>query len=418
MITIKNQAQEIKDINNENRFIPFTIDGIMWHVMSTSVTGYSVVIKNNDVSIAFRKKGNTLSDRNPSVKIEYRAQFLVLYGLQEAHKKINDYFQKNIHNDYLSKTQEIHLASDIQGHTFTMFDTFSIKTRAQKKWGYLGEDGDLGKEFVYTSDRLETLYFGTSSNKLRIYDKTVEFKKNPDSQHIEKLWKLNNGDNYKEHKDVWRIEFQIRREKLKQLFTENKEPYDYTKVLLENLDGLWNFFITYFSYKDISEEDSINFIRGYRIKKDGTPKLLTKEAKRQIRKKAPIHPLWEKIKHFSSNKPPYWFRFNQVKESQPVYAMNAVCGLVSTITKQYGTFTPEILQEVIQKAEDRSYKNNDIGLIDKSFKKLQDYFAKVEQQSRLGLDIIETPQDFTDNFSFFVWDALSPLKNGSVAQKI
>lgn len=412
LIKMKEQAQTIHDMNNDNRFVDLMISGLKWQIMATSITGYSVVMKNGDVSIAFKKKGNKLTDRNPNVKIEYRAQFLVNYGLKGAHKKVNDFFKENIHKDYISKVQEIHLACDTQGHSFNLFDIYRMKTRARKVIAHDGDDSEIGRKMVFTSRKLETLYFGTGSNMVRIYNKTAEEKKHPDSGHIKKLWALNNSG-YDENQDVWRIEFQIRREKLKGIFNANKEPYDYTAVLMDNISGLWDFFITYFSYKDISENMAIDLIKGYYTKKDGQAKLFTKEGERKIFQRSEIHPLWEIIKQFDNQEPSYYFRFVQVKQSQPIYAMNAVCGLVSTITKQYGTFTPEILNKVVMDAEFRSLKNNDMGLLDKSFSKLVDYFSKVEKQTKLGLDIVETPQDFTDNFSFFVWDALSPLKLSS-----
>ena len=412
LIKMKEHAQTIHDMNNDNRFVDLVISGMKWQIMATSISGYSVVMKNGDCSIALKKKGNKLTDRNPNMKIEYRAQFLVRFGLHGAHKQINDFVKQNIHNDYLSKVQEIHLACDTQGHSFDLFDVYRMKTRARKVIAHDGDDGDIGRKMVFTSRKLETLYFGTGSNMVRIYNKTAEEKKHPESGHIKQLWAFNNTG-YDENKDVWRIEFQIRRVKLKGIFNAQNEPYDYTNVLLQNINGLWDFFISYFSYRDISQNTAIDLIKGYWTKKDGTQKLFTKQAEKDIFKKSLVHPLWELIKQFDQQETPYWFRFNQVKQSQPIYAMNAVCGLISTITKHYGSVTPEILNKVVMDAEYRSLKNNDVGLLDGAIAKQLDYFAKVEKQTRLGLDIIETPQDFTDNFQFFVWDAVSPLKLSS-----
>lgn len=412
LIIMKEQAQTVHDMNNDNRFVDLMISGMKWQVMATSISGYSVVMKNGDVSIGFKKKGNKLTDRNPNVKVEYRAQFLVRFGLTGAHKQINDFIKQNIHNDYLSKVQEIHLACDTQGHSFDLFDVYRMKTRARKVIAHDGDDGEIGRKMVFTSRKLETLYFGTGSNMVRIYNKTAEEKQHPESGHIKQLWALNNTG-YDDTKDVWRIEFQIRRVKLKGIFNANNEPYDYTNVLLENISGLWDFFINYFSYRDISQNTAIDLIKGYWTKKDGSQKLFTKEAERQIFKTSEVHPLWDLIKQFNQQPAPTWFRFNQVKQSQPIYAMNAVCGLISTLTKHYGSVTPEILNKVVMDAEFRSLKNNDVGLLDGAIAKQLDFFAKVEKQTRLGLDIIETPQDFTDNFSFFVWDAISPLKLSS-----
>lgn len=417
LIKMKEHAQTIKDMNNDNRFVDLMINGLKWQIMATSITGYSVVMKNGDVSIAFKKKGNVLTDRNPNVKIEYRAQFLVNYGLKGAHKKVNDFFKENIHPTYISKVQEIHLACDTQGHSFNLFDIYRMKTRARKVIAHDGDDGEIGRKMVFTSRKLETLYFGTGSNMIRIYNKTAEEKKHPESGHIKRLWALNNSG-YDDTKDVWRIEFQIRREKLKGIFNANKDPYDYTAVLMDNLGGLWDFFITYFSYKNISENMAIDLIKGYYTKKDGTQKLFTKEGERKIFQRSEVHPLWELIKKFDDTEPPYYFRYTQVKETQPIYAMNAVCGLVSTVIKQYGEFSLEALNSTIEQANNRCLKNNDMGLIDKGLLKLSDYFVKVDKQTKHGLDVIDINDDLKTNLGFYITDSIRPLTSQSVHQPI
>lgn len=408
MVDIKEQAQEIHDINNDNRFINIDIGGIKWQVMATSIRGYSVVLKNGDVSIAFKKKGDSKSDKNPSVKIEYRSHFLVNYGLKEAHRRVNDYFKQFIHAEYISKVQEIHTASDVQGHRFNLLDIVRFKTRSHRIEVHDGDDSFVGRQMVFSCRRMETLYFGGSNHKLRIYDKTKEIKDQPESAQIERLWRLN--PLYDSSKDVWRIEFQIRRPILKQLFNDCGASFELTSVLLENLASLWSFHVSYFSYRDVDRERTLNIIEGFWTKKDGTQKLLTKEAERNIYKKSEIHPVWKMIEHFDNTIPPYYFRFNQVKATNPVYAMNSYCSLVSTITKHYGRFDEHLVKEVIQSAEARAEKNYDMGVLDKAINKTVDYFSKVERQRSLGLDVIDINDTVKSNMEFYI----APLASETV----
>lgn len=417
LLSIKESAQQIHDVNNDNRFVVFPIKGVDWHVMATSISGYSVVLKNNDVSIGFRKKGNVLTDRNPQIKIEYRASFLVKNGLHGAHKIVNDFIKENIHTDYLSKVQEIHLACDTQGHSFNLFDIYRFKTRSRKIKAYDGDDGDIGRSMVFTSRKLETLYFGSSNNMMRIYNKTNETKIHPESGHVKQLWELSNN-NYDENKDVWRIEFQTRKVNLQKLFNENRESFEYTKVLLDNVPALWDYFIKHFSYRDIKEDLAIDLIKGYWTTKEGNQKLFTKEAERKIFQRSEINPLWSLIEHFKGIVPPFWQRFTQVKRTEPVHAMNAVCGLVSTITKHYGDFTPENLEKAIVSAQTRSIKNHDMGLMDKALVKAGDYYNKVKRQELKGFDIIDIHKDFEENLGFHICSVISPLQDGSRHQPI
>lgn len=412
MIDLKEQAQEIHDINNDNRFVNIEIGSIKWQVMATSIRGYSVVMKNGDVSIALKKKGDSKTDKNPSVKIEYRSHFLVNYGLNEAHRKVNDYFKQFIHLDYISKVQEIHTAADVQGHNFTLLDIVRFKTRSRYIEVHDGDDSFVGRSMVFSSRRLETLYFGGSNHKLRIYDKTKEIAGHPESAQIERLWRLN--PNYDSFKDVWRIEFQIRRPILKQLFNSVGESFEYTLVLLENLSALWRFHIDYFSYRSLDRDKTLNIIEGFWTKKDGTQKLLTKEAERNIYKKSEIHPLWALIDHFENTVPPYFFRFNQVKATSAIYAQNAYCALVSTVTKHYGRFDVDLVKEVITAAEDRANKNYDMGVLDRSINKTVDYFSKVEHQRSLGLDVIDINDSVKSNMEFYI----SPLASDTVEKAL
>lgn len=416
MIDLKEQAQEIHDLNNDNRFVSITIGSIRWQIMATSIRGYSVVMKNGDVSMALKKKGDSKTDKNPSIKIEYRASFLVNYGIINANKTITKFIKEFIHETFISKAQEIHIAADTQGHRFSLLDIARFKTRSRRVSVHDGDDEHIGRQMVFSSRRMETIYFGGSNNLLRIYDKSKEIKGHPDSGHVERLWRLNPA--YNDIKDVWRVEFQIRRSILKQLFNANNESYEYTAVLLENLSGLWSFFTNYFSYRDIDRDTTLYIIEGYKQLKNGSEKLLTKEAEKKIFQRSEIHPFWEMISKYENTEPPFFFRFNQVKASSPLYAMNAACGLVSTITKQYGQFTTELVSQIIEMAEARSEKNHDAGLIDKAMKKTADYFVKVDHQRKIGLDVIQIDDAVKDNVSFYVADAIRPYVDGARHQPI
>lgn len=315
---------------------------------------------------------------------------------------------ENIHDDFLSKTKEIHLAADTQGHRFSLLDIVRFKTRSRRIEVHDGDDSFVGRQMVFSSRRLETLYFGGSDNKLRIYDKTKEIEGHPESAHIKRLWMLN--PLYDDFKDVWRVEFQIRTKILKQLFNAKNEPFEYTSVLLDSLPELWTFFINYFSYRDLDRNKTLNIIEGHWIKKDGSFKLLTKKAEQRIYEESEINPFWKMISKFEHSEPKHYFRFNQVKGSNALYAQNAYCALVSTITKHYGRFDIDLVSKTINEAEQRCLKNNEMGVLDKAILKTTDYFAKVEYQKSIGLDIIKIDDSVKENMAFYI----APLSEPTV----
>jgi len=415
---LKDSAQEVHHKNNDMRFVDFEMAGLKFHAMAVSIKGYSVVLKTGDFSMAF-KKYEGITDKNPSVKIEYRAEYLVKMGIHAAHKQVNDFFKENIHSDYLSKVQEIHLACDTQGHNFSFLDTFRFKTRSRKSSLHDGDDGELGRLTRFNSRRVETLYFGTSDLLLRIYDKTREIVTHPESGHIRTFWQLSNPEQYDENKDVWRVEFQIRREILKELFTSDKLPWDYTSVLLDNLPSLWSFFVDHFSYRDLDRDTALHLMDGYKVLKNGSAKLLTKEATKKIFQRSEIHPFWEMISTFKNVEPSSYFRFKQVKETSPVYAENSASALISTLVKHYGYLDDWMIISAFEGAEARCRANNDgIGLVDNAYKKTSDYFNKVDIQRKRGLNVIEIDDDVKENLSFYVANVVRPMIDGALLQPI
>lgn len=414
--SLKEQAQSIKDIDNDNRFVSVTLDNRVFKVMATSIRGYSVVIKNGDVSIALKTKKD-INDKNPSIKIEYRSSFLVNYGLRGAIETTNEFIKKAFHNDYISKVQEIHIASDIQGHSFSLLDMVRFKTRARKVKAIEGDDGDIGRNLFLSSRRLETLYFGSSNNMLRIYDKTKEISKNPTSAHIERLWRLNSD--YNDRIDVWRIEFQIRREVLKNIYSDNNIELEYTYNLLENMGSLWSYLTTYFQYKSFSRDESLSIIEGYRTLKSGKEKLLTKEAVRKMYQRANNHDVWNLLKDFNATQPKHYFRFQKQKATSPVYVMNSINSVVSTMIKHFGRFDYNLLKECVELSEIRSYKNYEISLIEKQIQKADDYFNKIVYQKKIGLECIDLHDSVKQNFIEFSSEILShinPKEKGAICQ--
>jgi hypothetical protein len=416
MIELKEQAQDKHDINNDNRFVNILIGSQTFKVMATSIRGYSVVLRSGDLSIALKKKGDLKTDKNPSIKIEYRAQFLVNYGFEEAVKTVWDFISKYIHTDFISKIQDIHIAADTQGHSFTLLDVARFKTRSRKVKIHDGDDGEIGRHMVFSSRRMETIYFGGSNNLMRIYDKTKEISIHPESSHIQRLWRKN--PEYDDFKDVWRIEFQVRRPILKQLFNKHSEPFDLTKVLLNNIGSLWDYLIKYFSYRDLTRVQTLSIIEGFYTKKDGTEKLLTKQAESKMIQRAEIHPLWKIIEQFKNHTPEHYFRFREVKASNANYAFNSYCSLVSTITKHFGYFSEELVSQIIRGAEARSLKNHEKGIVDRSLERTLDFFHKVEYQRKIGLEIVDYDESVKENVEFLIAPFASHLVENSSHQPI
>ncbi|MDX9966526.1 MAG: hypothetical protein RBS26_05940, partial [Sulfuricurvum sp.] len=202
LIGMKEAAQEIKAHDNDLRYVPFSIDGRHFRVMAVSVTGYSVVLRNSDVSIAFRKHNGAL-DNNPQIKIEYRSEYLVRVGVHRAVNHLKKFIIDNIYVSFVSKCQELHYAADVSGVDFGLLDYFSFKTRARSAELY--EENETLSDtspLYFSSIRFTGFLLGGGNFRLRLYDKSHHIKTHIDSAFIENIWRLH--PSYKEGSKVWR----------------------------------------------------------------------------------------------------------------------------------------------------------------------------------------------------------------------
>ena len=78
-------------------------------------------------------------------------------------------------------------------------------------------------------------------------------------------WDIN--PNYNPNKTVWRIETQIRRNKLKTIVGDNG-ILDGFDVVLDAIPDLWAMSMEQFSFRDLSNQHSIDIITGYTKIKD------------------------------------------------------------------------------------------------------------------------------------------------------
>ena len=228
------------------------------------------------------------------IKVEYRAEYLVRCGVEYCSREIQRFIKQSLKIEKFDiQAQEIHLACDVQGYRFNFLDKFRFKTRQTSSKIYDDQENELQKNATYFKAlNLGSIYYGQGDQLMRIYNKSVQIKTHYEASFIENVWRLNN--NYDPNKDVWRIEFQIRRKRIKEFFSQYGTLTDSSNCIA-SIPDLWTYMIDFYGFKDVSRDNTIYIITGEKIKKDGTPKLLTKYAYRKILSRADVHPLWSHI---------------------------------------------------------------------------------------------------------------------------
>ena len=255
---LKTEAQTIKSEDSQSRYKTTSLDGLTFRVMATSQRGFHVVLQNGDFTLSLRKMDD--KNQNPIIKAEFRAEFLLRNGYKTAIKTVNNIVELMLKN-YFIKVSEIHLAKDIQNYNFNILDFYRLKTLKRNKQIF-NQDTNL----FYSGLKFTGFSIGKGDEMLRIYNKTFEIDKNKEKAFVQYLsWDIN--PDYDNSKTVWRIEFQLRRKKLKELFS-SWGVVENLQSLLRSISSIWDYLINTFVLKEMTIKECQEIQSGYKMKDD------------------------------------------------------------------------------------------------------------------------------------------------------
>ncbi len=136
----KDEAMKKKVRFGDERTINYYFNNYKFNVLATTNRGFNVSIKNNDIFVSLRKIKHL--DKNPIIKVEFRAEYLSRCGYIEAIERV-ELFLKQLIPTYEIKISEIHLCADVQGHNFNLFDTYKFKTTSRSSTAYESTDDKI-----------------------------------------------------------------------------------------------------------------------------------------------------------------------------------------------------------------------------------------------------------------------------------
>lgn len=384
LIILKKQAQEILSHDAQSRFIKTSIDGYEFNVMAGSTASYSLTLINGDISLYLRKFSKKV--KNPVIKVEFRAEYLCRFGYLKAVQAVQKFIQHNFINDPQYRVNEIHLATDIQGYHFTPFDFYRIKTLSRKNTIF----NDDEKQSYFQNKRFTGMTFGKGDLMLRIYNKTQEISQNKKKGFIDILKWQHNPD-FDRDLPVWRIEGQIRREKLKHLCISEKFTnvygdevsidinLDSLDSVLQNIPSIWNLFISRYVHKDISSDQIHEQLQGFKTLKDGSIKILGTDTFKKRFQKADITQLWHSIKSFNGHEGQSLQKYDEITKPEVEYVENAYKALISTTTKLLrGNFNSSQLIQIIHNANDKFFNKKGMSILDNARLNALDYLSSAK----------------------------------------
>lgn len=386
LIGKKEEAMKIKNADNQERYCLITSNDIKFRVMATSQTGFNVVLQNADFSLSFRKIGE---HKNPVVKAEFRAEFLLRNGYQRALKTVIEFVETYLSN-FNIKVSEIHLAKDIQNYNFSIMDFYRLKS-LKKNREIFNQDTNL----FYSGLKFTGFSIGKGAEMLRIYNKTHKIEKDKNTAFVKYLsWEMN--PNYDESKTVWRIEFQLRREKLKQLYS-SWGLIENLQSLLNSISSIWNYLINTFVLKNFSLKECQELQQGFKISNDKIL-ILNQEAIKKRFQRAELSPLWEFIKTFKGNVIEKLQKIKDIKKPSVIYVKNAFKAVLSTFIKlKRGSFSAKELTKILLEADKELQHKKRLNLIDNARLKCLDYVSRAEDfYNHTGVDEIEFTKYYED----------------------
>ncbi len=410
-ISMKDEAQKLHHSNNDMRFVDTKIGSDKFRVMATTFRGFSVTLRNQDVSISFKtvKMQSSIKrdvknptkynqTKTPVIKAEFRASFLARVGHVSAMKYVNELIAKWILKDYLIKVSELHLATDIQGYDFGELDYYRFKTLKRNNIKHIEEQNS---SVYYTGRKFTGFTFGSGDEMLRIYDKTVEIQKNPDKAFIKHLaWQHN--DNYCPDSKVWRIEIQYRREKLKTIYTDSEGLLDGFQNVINSIPDLWGRALEKVEHKDMKDEHCLDMLRGYTTNKEGQTSVMTQEAVTKRYQRAETSYLWLSLVEWNGYIPSETNVDKAPKTSAFQWVSNSIKSLFTTLLRHSGELSPKNLEMAFTRANDEIVEDKQITLIDNAYANTMDYVANAKTYEKRNGVLYPVDKLLENNLSAYV----------------
>ena len=224
--------------------VPLSFDksnSFTWNLQRVGTKLYPYVLKSGDVTILLSSRSWDSPIPNCQIEIGsvscHEGAFAMFYDLITW---LEDYGMKSIK----ATVSRADLCADIVGLSYDQLGCDEKErwiSRGHKfvpfsdshETGLFGESEMAFRAFYYLW-KLTGIHLGSSRLMMRIYDKSQELKRNKTKQaFFLKHWQCT------EDTPVTRVEFQVRREVLKQF----KTPINTPSELNHNLDGIWQYLV-------------------------------------------------------------------------------------------------------------------------------------------------------------------------------
>ncbi len=390
---LKDEAYGIKNSSNEMRFVSHTLGGDRFRVMATTVKGFQVTLENQDVSISFKAitskvekdypekyDFDTVVDmkKQPVIRVEFRASFLARIGHENAIDYVLRLVRREFLTSYLIKVSRIDLATDVQGYSFHDLDRQRFRTRKTTTKAH--ENANEVDSYFFHGKKFLGLSYGQGDDMIRVYNKTVEIAKFPNKAFV-KMFVWEKNPDYNPNKEVWRIEVQYRRAKLKTMYDDISGLLDGFENVINAIPSLWKRALDSFTMIELTEETALEHYLGWYRTGIGHKMPLESNTVKMRIKRADIHPLWVAISSWN-------FSIGSTIKilTAPVtgafqWVSNSIKSFLSTLLKYSGDLSPKIIEDAFIRADEETIKDKQLSLVDNAVNNTLDYLGACVRHS-------------------------------------
>jgi len=239
--------------DTEQDCIPvFKEHGFDWNLYRTGIRYYTYRIKSGDVTLLFNRRFH--DQKIPNCRLGIGSFSCWSPGFYSIHNKVKTFLSLHGGEAVKERVSEVHLAADFIGTDIKATDLDNrghwialarndgvydgIKVRKPPVPGQEPEPDELAFDSHYTNRKLSGLNIGSGDLMLRIYDKVTELKRKRATnkqQVFSEIWGLKTYD----EEPVTRIEYQIRRQKLREFSDTEGNQINTVFDLVNALKSLW-----------------------------------------------------------------------------------------------------------------------------------------------------------------------------------
>lgn len=160
----------------------------------------------------------------PPFYVELSAEFTWRLGYREAAILTLDWITETFGELKSTTLSRMDITVDMTGVDFRQSDVLRFVTRARVKAVWAREEEGRKRrraDTYFSGDGMTGLYIGKGSQMARVYDKTLEVSQMRNKTWFRDVWRRGGWDG---KSDVWRIEFQVRRNVLRARHLHEVEP--------------------------------------------------------------------------------------------------------------------------------------------------------------------------------------------------